>query len=52
MPAVREPFPWHFPRNLIWKEKIKLSPTQNCQSNALKEFDRKKEKTAKNLADS
>lgn len=44
MPAVREPFPWHFPHNLIWKEKIKLSPTQNCQPNALKEFDRKRKK--------
>ena len=49
MPAVREPFPWHFPHNLIWKEKIKLSPTQNCQPNALKEFDRKKQKTNKTL---
>lgn len=42
MPAVREPFPWHFPHNLIWKEKIKLSPIQNCQPNALEEFDRKR----------
>jgi hypothetical protein len=41
IPAVREPFPWYFPHNLIWKEKIKLSPTQNCQLNALKEFDGK-----------
>ena len=47
MPAVREPFPWHFPHNLIWKGKIKLNPTQNCQPSDLKEFDKKKKSKKK-----